>query len=239
MTRETNPRARTVFTLIGMILTLTLVAAACGDSDSSSSGGSVENFCDLAIELEANDPFGDDVGFDSFNADFFDRIDDVFGRISSAAPSAIKADTETMRSGFRDFADLLDEYDYNLFDPELGTAIEGLDTVELDAASERVNTYVEDECGIDLDGGGGDDSSSGLTDDSAVQDLADDFSQLGDDPAAVAGFIEAFGIDEELAACLSEELGNIDLENPDASILSKEVCGTTLLELITSLNLGS
>ncbi len=236
MTRDTTTRARTVFTLIGMILTLTLVAAACGDSDSSSSG-SAEDFCDLATELENSDPFGDDVGFDSFNKDFFDRIDDVFSRVSSAAPSAIKADTETMRDGFREFADLLDEYDYNLFDPDLGTAMENLDTAELDAASERVNTYVEDECGIDLSDG--DDSTSGLTDDPAVQDLAEDFSQLGDDPAAIAGFIDAFGIDEELAECLSEELGNIDLDNPDASILSKEVCGTTLFELITSLNLGN
>lgn len=189
-----------------------------GDGGDEFTGSGSGDICALAADFEENDPFGDDVGFDAFNSEFFDRIDDIFGRVVDAAPAEIRDDAITMRDGFRQFGDTFEEYDYDLFDPELATALESFDTAEIEAATERVERYLTDVCGIDLDD---DDATVGPDDTEGAA-------------TAAAALSQTFGIDAELAECLAEELGDFDVENPDPSLLTEEVCGTTLLEIMTN-----
>ena len=154
--------------LLGVLLGLLLVASACGDSSGSSIGsaggggglgGGGDDFCDTARELDEADPFGNEL---NFNEDFFDEVDDILGRIVSTAPSEIRGDMEVIRDGIRDFVEILEEYDFNFFDPELAAAMEDLDSDELDAAGDRITEFLESECGItddDFDFDSGDASS--------------------------------------------------------------------------------
>jgi hypothetical protein len=48
----------------------------------------------------------------------------------------------------------------------------------------------------------------------------------------------ALGISAEMAECLNRELGNIDSAQADAALLTKPVCGTTLLEVISGIGQG-
>jgi hypothetical protein len=264
--------------LLGVLIALIMIVAACGGSGDSSSdgnaisgaGGSSSNddstpsnddstpsnddgtpsssdsggssggdFCFLAADLEDADPFGDEFGFDAFNEEFFDRLDDTFDEIVDRSPPEIRADTETMRDGIADLGDILDEFGYDITDPGLITAFQTFDTSEFEAASDRVNDYAISECGIDLDGsdpsddGAQPDDSGSITGPGAAQDLADTFSDLGDNPQALQALMGIFGVDEETAECLIEELGDFDFNNQDAAALTQEVCGTTLLALIT------
>lgn len=232
--------------LFTTLFVVVLVAASCGDSSDGgigdgngslgASSGSV-NFCDLAQDFEDSDPFGEDVDLDSFGPELFDRIDDVFDDLVDAAPSEIKADAELMKTTFREFADVLEEYDYNLFDPDLAVAMEDLDIDGIDAASERITVYMESECGIVSDDSDSDDSAFGSTDDSepdGAQGAADDLVGLEDEELAIAAIMQAFGIDRDTAECLSEELPELDFDDPDPALMTSPVCGTTLLEIITN-----
>ena len=88
--------------------------------------------------------------------------------------------------------------------------------LKFEASSDRVNDYAISECGIDLDGsdpsdaGAQPDDSGSITDPGAAQDLADTFSGLGDNPQALQALMGIFGVDEETAECLIEELGDLD-----------------------------
>ena len=226
--------------VLGLLLGLLLVASACGDSSGSSIGspggggglgGRGDDFCDLSRELDEADPFGDEL---NFNEDFFDEVDDILGRLISTAPSEIRGDMEVTRDGIRDFVEILEEYDFNIFDPELGAAMEDLDSDELDAAGDRITEFLESECGItDDDSDSGDGAFGDPGDDASFEELFGDLEGLDDESSLTQAMMVLLGVDEETAKCLSEELGEFDTDDPDPELLTKEVCGTTLLEIMT------
>ena len=228
--------------LLGVLLGLLLVAGACGDSSGSSIGsaggggglgGGGDDFCDTARELDEADPFGNEL---NFNEDFFDEVDDILGRIVRTAPSEIRGDMEVIRDGIRDFVEILEEYDFNFFDPELAAAMEDLDSDELDAAGDRITEFLESECGItddDFDFDSGDASSGDPGEGTSFEELFGDLEGLDDESSLTQAMMILLGVDEETAQCLSEELGQFDTADPDPELLTKEVCGTTLLEIMT------
>jgi hypothetical protein len=109
---------------------LLLTAAACGDDDDSAGGGA--SFCDAANDM--NDRF------DTIDDPTSDEFGEALDAIRSLDPPAeIAEDWETMVGAFENLSDV------DLEDPE---ALANLDIGELEAASERVSTYMEEECGI-------------------------------------------------------------------------------------------
>lgn len=232
--------------MFGVLLGLLLVAGACGDSGVStvseaSAGSEVSTtsevpttsetltdseaptagdggrFCDLSREFD-----DEDFNPADFGEEYFDGIDDLIGRVIRIAPDEIHGDMETAREGFRALAEILAEYDYNILDPDLATAMENLDSEEFDAASDRIDAFLERECGI------ADESSTSAPATSLLENIE------GDAEGFVQAMMFMFGIDAEMAQCLSDELGEFDTANPDPELITKEVCGTTLLEIITN-----
>lgn len=163
--------------LVRRLLALTalplLVAAlaGCGDDDGGEGasasasaslavgGGSREAFCAGAVELESlNESAGAEPSAETF-ADTAVRLE----ALAEDAPAEVRADLEVVVEGFRRMGQIMG--DLEGVDPEVGgdeamAALEGIQSEmedldgRLEAASERIGTYLEEECGIDVDEGG-------------------------------------------------------------------------------------
>lgn len=110
---------------------LLVTAAACGDSDGG--GGDTASFCDRFQELDERYSGIDD----PTDEDFTDAIDEI---AELDPPAEIEDDWNTMIEAFRSFADI------DVSDPE---ALADVDFTEAEAASDRVDSYLSEECGID------------------------------------------------------------------------------------------
>lgn len=203
-----------------------------GDDDGPEfSGGGSGSFCDKARSVDENDPLQNASILDG--EQFFADMDETWGQVASMAPPEIKGDIDTLFRGLDVFKDLFEKYGYNLLDPELQAEMEDFDSSELDVASANLDKYLEDVCGIDRSSDI-ENSGPGLDitqiDPDALEDL---------DPAGALALLTALGVDQETAECFVEELGDelegFDPQNPDISILSQPVCGTTLLALLGGL----
>jgi hypothetical protein len=110
---------------------LLLTVAACGDDDDSAGGGS---FCDQARALE--DRFQD---IDDPTSDEFSSALDAIGDMDP--PAEIADDWDTMVGAL----DSLRDIDLENPDPD---ALAEFDSESMQEASDRVDTYMEEECGI-------------------------------------------------------------------------------------------
>ena len=133
-----------------MVATGAFVLAAC----SSSGGGSVEAFCaaieEFATTLEEDDPFeADPADVDAT----LDQAESDVRAAADAAPDAISADMDIVADAFGELVDVFRSLE-DLSDPSAtAEAIDAADFVDeefLDA-SEAVNEYAFEECGVDLE----------------------------------------------------------------------------------------
>jgi hypothetical protein len=113
--------------LVGLaaVPTLLLTAAACGDDDDSA--GSSGSFCEKAKQLD--EQFADSESSDSTD------MNAALAAFSELDPPAEIADEWAMMLGTIEGGEA--------FDPTDADAM-----AEFEAASEKVNTYMEEECGI-------------------------------------------------------------------------------------------
>jgi len=208
-----------------------------GSSGSAGSSGNNSEFCTTARQLASVNPFGD---ITSFDGSTFASINDFLTQAIDDAPADIRSDVVLLRDGFSEFGALLEKYDFNFFDAEFLSELESFSLDGLDEAGDSVSSYMRDECGIELDGDETDDSlgDGTFTDPVTASSLAETFEGLEGDEAAVQALVQFLGIDQELAECLNEELGEFDTSSPDPSLLTREVCGTTLFEVITNIGSG-
>jgi len=210
--------------------------------DQDFSGEDSDDFCATAREFDENDPF-DNVGL-TMGPEFFEEAEELYGEVIEIAPDEIRPDFEASLDGIREFGAILEKYDYNFFDENLAAEMDALDTTTLDASGERIAVYLEEVCGIDnaleVDTPGAlDDLLREGIDPADLEGL--DLDDLDLDSNAAQSIFDSFGIDEELATCLSEEFGDdFDLESAgaDQSFMTQEVCGTTILEIITGIGQG-
>lgn len=104
------------------------------------------------------------------SSEAFDETADAIGGLADGAPSAIKGDLETLEDGVREIADIFGDIDLSdpaaLSDPanvekleQMGERTEALDA-DIGEASERVETYLSDECGLDISGDDDEDDGS-------------------------------------------------------------------------------
>ncbi len=202
-----------------------------GDTDSVDFGGdSNSDFCRQAIAFDALESADN---FDFTDPDFFDETAAALADMASSAPSEIRDDVDTIRVMTEQFANVIRSADGNILSEEFVDAMDAIDTTEADVAGDRVGQYLEQVCGLEADG---DIDTSDITipglDIGSLEGLSEAETQ-----AAV--FQQMFGVDEDLAACLAEELGDFgESAELDPSTATQEICGTTMLELITGIAQG-
>lgn len=213
------------------------------ESDATFSGADSGNFCAIARELDENNPF-DDPDLAPFSEAFFEATLDFYSQVEAIAPDEVRADFVLIRMGLEQLAAAAEQYDYNLFDPGLGQALEAIDTAEFDAASMNIETYLLDVCGIDITSMDSVDSGSAPEEEAAPPALPDDMldafggidleSLTDADIAALSQLLfSQFAADPELQACLLENIDVLLGAAEDPSILTREFCGTTLLDLFS------
>jgi hypothetical protein len=150
-------------------LALTAVAvlgvAACGSGDngSGSSGTSASaatsgdagdsDLCTYAKQLEETT---NPDSFSNMDKATFDKIDEIIGNVQAKAPDEIKDDVATVAENFQDVRAIFAKYDFDIAkltsaataDPSLTEKLQSLNSDEFNAASQRVNTYLQEKCGI-------------------------------------------------------------------------------------------
>ena len=126
----------------------------------------INDFCDLFVQFDGLDDeafWGDDPDMSpeesaAATAEGFQFMQALFTRAVQLAPNEVRPDMALFAEAMGEYNSLLAEYDYDFMalamasmdDPELEERFAVLDSAELDAASERIEAYVLDECGIDL-----------------------------------------------------------------------------------------
>jgi hypothetical protein len=234
--------------LMILISALGLLAGACGDDGGTLGGFGSDDFCDSNERIEARLD-GMDAEFETaFASGDFSGLGAYFGEAlelmrgaAGSAPGEIRADIDTLVTGFEAFVAVLDDYDYNFFQiPEDEPRLAALDNPEYEAASDRVDAYcgVDTDADVDSDGGSGADLDESPEPDPDPVDPADapdpgDEVEFGDDQIAdlvAEALAQNFNIDVDLARCIVEEAG---LSTPGAidpsafEDLSAPICGTT------------
>ncbi|MBM7506357.1 hypothetical protein JOE61_000171 [Nocardioides salarius] len=154
----TTRTARSSAFLAAAVLSLPLALGAC------SSGDDVEAYCaELADSV-------DELGALGSGGDVsFGEVADAFDQLGDAAPDEVAEQWETLNEGLAEVEDRLDEAGLSMDeldtmmsgegDPEadlekleaMGSALEGLEGEELDAAGEEIEEHALAECDITLE----------------------------------------------------------------------------------------
>jgi hypothetical protein len=215
--------------LTATLLATVLLVAACGDADEADGAGTAaettvttaaeadtgftgedsDRFCELARELDDQDPFEQgDLDLAEAFRDAVTSVDEIIG----VAPAEIRSEFETLREGLQEVASAIEDADGNLFavDPE---RLESLEDPRYERAADRIDAYLRDVCGIEIDD----------------DELDPPMIELEGAEGGLAGLL---GITEDEARCLLEESGleELDPENPDIAALFEafDVCGVEL-----------
>ncbi len=70
----------------------------------------------------------------------------VFGDVSANVPDELKGDVDIMSAAMTQMGEVMQQYDNDMTNPEVAKAMQELSTPEVQAASERLNTYFETTC---------------------------------------------------------------------------------------------
>ncbi len=126
--------------------------------DTEFSGDDSDTFCALAVQFDENDPTTE-----LFTSDDPEQLkvdwataEDLISSLTAEAPAEIKPDFEILTAGFQQVGDLYEKYDWDFqalgeaasTDPDVAALA---DTAEADAASDRVDAYLQQVCGIDTE----------------------------------------------------------------------------------------
>jgi hypothetical protein len=166
--------------------------------------GSSSEYCRLFRTFEEEDPF-ENLDDDSGSLrEGFSEAQRVLEDIQGIAPAEIRGDFATIAEGFKQLNEALAAVDYNFFALD-ESALEGFDDERFEEASERIDEYNEQVCGIPRDdvGDPGDDVDlgGGFDDESTRALIAQQFVMLGLTEAqaeCVVGKLDLATIDDEV-----------------------------------------
>jgi hypothetical protein len=165
---------RNVIGALSLAAVAVLGLAACGSSDRSSgstgtsasagtsggsagtsagSGGDDSDLCTYAKQLEQS------LNPDSLSTPdkaTFDKVQEIIANVQAKAPDEIKADVATVAENFKNVQAIFSQYDYDIAkltsavtaDPTLAQKLQALSGDDFNAASQRVDTYLQEHCGI-------------------------------------------------------------------------------------------
>ena len=140
------------------------------DTDFSGKGG--DDFCDLAKKYEEDfEDTSDSTSADDIEKEF-SELTTAIDKLADEAPDEIEADTKKIAGAFKEYNDLLKKYNYDFSKiPEAESEKISLQNPDVEAASNRVESYFEKVCGMDSDGDG---DTDGVIDDGPDADLPED-----------------------------------------------------------------
>jgi hypothetical protein len=192
------------------LVSLTLLATACGDDSVASAAA----WCDAAQEVE-------NVSDNLDTADDYRAFRDAVNDAKDSAPSEISDAVDSAAEFLDAMADALDDNDDNII-LAVDDLQQNLDFADFDAAGDAITDYNATECGIGEVSDGNDDPS--------VDDLEADLSG-----SLVADLADQLGISEDDTRCLVEKLDITTGETPDVSSMfeSLEECGIDPFSLAT------
>jgi hypothetical protein len=144
-----------------------LGVAACGRSDNGSSSGGTSasagtsggggsasgDFCEVAKQLEQSMTAE---SLSKPNKETFTKIESFMGDLQAKAPAEIKADLATVAKNLQDVKAFFAQYDFDIAkltsavqaDPSLAQRLQALNDDEFNAASQKLDTYLQEKCGI-------------------------------------------------------------------------------------------
>ncbi len=153
------------------------------DTDFSGEGG--DDFCDLAKKYEEDfEDTGDAASSDDIEKEF-NELTSAIDKLADEAPGEIEGDIEKISSAFNEYNDLLKKYDYDFTKiPEAEQEKISIQNEDIEAASNRVESYFEKVCKMDSDGDG--DTDGVIGEDPAAEDDSTSESELPEDEQAPA-----------------------------------------------------
>ena len=197
--------------LLAALLLAALLLAGCGSGDDGDGGGSDTkaaseersgdtnfsgegsgDFCDLAKKYEEDFEDTDEAGESADLAKEFEELTDAIDKLAAEAPDEIAKDTETIATAFSEYNDLLKKYEYDFTKiPQEEQDEISIENPDVDAASNRVESYFEKVCEMDSDGDGDTDGvigedEGGSTDESLPEET-DDEQAPADETEATTG----------------------------------------------------
>lgn len=159
-------KIRCVFTLAVLLV----AGSACGGSSSSSDAAMGDKAVSTSLAPESNSDFCKNAAsamgvlesaFADENGDedpeqFWKSALTLAMKMLEDAPNEIRDEAENLQKGIAGYAAVFEKYDYDMMaialDPEATAAIEGLDAGgKMTAASDAVDKYLEQSCGIPQD----------------------------------------------------------------------------------------
>lgn len=215
----TNTAMSTWARLLGAVLSLVVLASACGD-DADSAGGL--GFCALAAEQdELAADFSFSAGPEDVESFYREQRRLTAAGVAAAPNPQVREDLETLARGIDGVIAALEGvgWDFSALDD---AAMASFDSPEFEAAADRVDAYAAAECGTG--------AADGLADDGGLDDGtigADDLPDLGDGDVPefmIDALQQSTDLSEEQIRCLLggfegdffEAFSNIDPSNPDA-----------------------
>lgn len=182
--------------------------------------GSNSEFCQTLIGFaDVTESIGGSTTPEDLREEFKPVVDGVNELDDTDAPDEIQDDVDTAIVAMKDLFVLFEEYDYDFVDivleAEDDLRFTALDDPQIEAAMDRVGDY----CGID---------------DETIEEPpgSTETPEFTEDQAARI-WQEVFKVDEQTAKCLAEEIGTDPAALDDFSDPTEEICGKTLLELVT------
>ena len=147
--------------------------AAEGSGDTNFSGKGGDDFCDLAKKYEEDfEDTGDANSSENIEKEF-KELTAAIDKLADEAPEEIEADTKKIAGAFNEYNDLLEKYDYDFTKiPEDEAEAISIENPDVEAASNRVESYFEKVCKMDSDGDGDTDGvieDNSSTDDSSTE----------------------------------------------------------------------
>ena len=139
------------------------------ETDTEFSGKGGDDFCALAKKFEKDFEDTGDASTSEDTEKEFKELTSAIDKLADEAPGEIEGDIETIATAFNKYDDLLAKYDYDFAKiPEDETKDLDLENPEVEAASNRVESYFEKVCKMDSDGDG--DTDGVIDDDSTTDD---------------------------------------------------------------------
>jgi hypothetical protein len=126
-----------------------------GTASAAGSGSDSSDLCSYAQELEQS------LNPDSLAAPdkaTFDKLTEALSTAQEKAPAELKGDLGILADSVKSVRDFFAEYDFDLgkltsavqADPSLATKqLQAVDSAEVQAAGKRVDTYLQEQCGIE------------------------------------------------------------------------------------------
>jgi len=179
-----------------------LVAAGCG-GDNGSSQATTTDFCDLAKEVDSASAQLDDF-FAGDASDAKDIENDFEGLIDSAkaalkeAPGEIKKDLTAFIGAFGEIQKVAEDNGYDYSDLASDADFKDIQS-DFAGPEERIEAFVDDECGTADSDASDDSGSSDESDDSgnSSDEFCDLAKQAGDSGEAVAELLAGFVLDRD------------------------------------------